>query len=59
VAVAGTQTSNSLILSVGLTWLASETLSGWLQCSHTSRFVVGIATSPPASLATIGLRKTF
>jgi uncharacterized protein (PEP-CTERM system associated) len=59
VAVTGTQTSSTLILSVGLTWLASETLSGWLQCSHTSRFVVGTATSPPASLATIGLRKTF
>ncbi len=59
VAVGGTQTSNTLVLSVGLTWLASETLSGWLQCSHTSRFVVGAPTSPPASLATIGLRKTF
>ena len=56
----GTQSSDTLVVSLGLHYALSETLSGTLQYSYTSQFVVSpAAASPPISLALLSVRKTF
>lgn len=58
--ITGTQNFNSLVLSQGLTYALSETLSGSVQYSYTSGFTTGPASSSgPISLVFLNVRKNF
>ena len=57
--ITGAQNSNTLVVSLGLHYAFSQTLSGVLQYSYTNQFVSSSATSPPFSLALLSVRKSF
>jgi uncharacterized protein (PEP-CTERM system associated) len=57
----GQQTTDTLVISLGLNYAFTETLNGSLQCSYTNQSGTGTGTaaSPATGLIYFSLRKTF